>query len=88
MRLETPPTQKQTAAKYNVGEHTLRQVRAIERSGNAKLLAAVESGDVSIKRAVKKLADREARRRRNREAERNRKERANLPASEGMEIHH
>ena len=88
MRLETPPTQKQTAAKYNVGEHTLRQVRAIERSGNAKLLAAVESGDVSIKRAVKKLVDREARRRRNREAERNREERANLPASEGMEIHH
>ena len=64
VRLGTPPTQRQAAAKYNVGERTLQLVKAIESSGDRKLIAAVESGDLSIKRAAAKVAPREARRRR------------------------
>ena len=73
---------------FNMGEHPLRQVNAVEPPAEKKLVAAVENGEVSTEQAANKLADREARRNRNLEAERKREERANLPASDGMDIYH
>jgi len=54
-----PPTQAQAAAKYGVGVRTLGQVRAIDGSGDGELIASVDSGDISIKRAAAKVARRQ-----------------------------
>ena len=73
---------------FNMGERPLRQVNAVEPPAEKKLVAAVENGEVGTEQAANKLADREARRNRNLKAERKREERANLPASDGMDIYH
>ena len=76
---EALPTQMEAARKYSVSVRTMRDVKKVLEFGDKDLIAAVESGEVSIKGAV--------RRRRNSEAERKREERANLPSSDGMEIY-
>ena len=62
-----PPTQAEAAAKFGVGVRTIRQVKAIDESGDGELIASVESGDVSIKKAAAKVALRQRAERRVRE---------------------
>ena len=44
------------AARFNVGEITIYRARRLLKSQNTELIAAVESGDISIKTACKRLA--------------------------------
>lgn len=73
---------------FNMGEHPLRQVNAVEPPAEKKLVAAVENGEVSTEQEAQELARRAARRKRDLDAKRKREERANLPASDGMDIYH
>lgn len=59
------PTQPQAAQMLNVSERTVRSARAVQSQGAPELVAAVETGKVSVSAAadvatLKRRADRQA----------------------------